>query len=178
MTKEKLSAEKSESSNEKAISGKRLKKALVEVSFFLLGGLLLSFALFGGTDFLRNHFSTLDFVSWSVFVKIALIATVLSVLGWIRIFWGFLAQSLDEYDEAVAARFMRMTSFLVVFLWVLAYIKSDAVWRSFVTAYLKFVKFGQINAGTLFCFVALLLLATATVYFIVRWVMLRFFEWW
>ena len=176
MTKENLSAEKTEPSNEQESSGRRLKDAVSKNLLFLLGGLLLLLSCFA--QFLWNSVSGLRGVNWTVFGVIALIASILFIVGWIRIYRGFLAQSLDEYDEAVAARFMRMTSFLVVFLWVLAYIKSDAVWRSFVTAYLKFVKFGQINAGTLFCFVALLLLATATVYFIVRWVMLRFFEWW
>jgi hypothetical protein len=176
MTKEKLSAEKVDSSNEQESSGKQLKNAVFENLFLLLGGLLLLLSYFA--EPLWKCVSALGAVNWSVFGAIAFVASILFVVGWVRIYRGFRAQSLDEYDQAVAARYMRMTSFLAVSLWVLAYITSDAVWLNFVTAYLKFMKFGQFNAGTLFRLVALVLLASATIYFIVRWVMLRFFKRW
>jgi hypothetical protein len=178
MTKENLSAEKTEPSNEQESSGKRLKDSVVTFFLFLVGELLLFLALFWAVGFLSSFFSSKNFARWNVFGAVAFVATILFVVGWIRIFRGFLAQSLDEFGQAVAARYMRMTSFLAVSLWVLAYITSDAVWLNFVTAFLKFVRFGQFNAGTLFYFVALALLASATVYFIVRWVMLRFFKRW
>jgi hypothetical protein len=182
MTNDKTPVEQADSFEEKetnqAVHKKGLVETVLEFAFFILGGVLAWFGVFGEAGFLKVYFATLDIASWSVYIKIALIATILIAIGWGRIFWGFLTHSLNEYEEALSARFMRMTSFLAVFLWVLAYLKSEAVSKSFYIAFLKFVKFGQFNFMTLLGFVALILLTATTVYFTVRWIMLRFFERW
>ena len=181
MTKENIPVEQTGSSEEKtnqATHKKGLVDTVLEFAFVAAGVALAWFGFFGESGFLKGHFAGLDIAKWSVYVKIALIATILIAIGWGRIFWGFLTHSLDEYEEALSARFMRMTSFLAVSLWILAFLRSEAASKSFHIAFLKFVKFGQFNFMTLLGLLALFLLAATTVYFTVRWIMLRFFERW
>ena len=79
----------------------------------ILGGAFIYAGLFGNESFL----SKLAGIRLSWFSITSTAITVWFLLGWRKIYLGFKENSMDEYETALAARYMRMTFFVVVTIW-------------------------------------------------------------
>ena len=182
-TSERQVAEKQRASEEKEsqarkrrrFSWKAFRSSLFDVGIILVGGTLIWLGGFGDSLFLNRFFSFLDVIHWSVLVKLSFVATIITIVGWIRIFYGFLSKSLDEHETALAARFMRMSFFITLSLWTAAYAFSDAMREKLYFGWLSMSKFGKFDGTFLTESVCLILLATATAYFVARWAEMKFF---
>ena len=155
---------------------REVKDSVLELGIFAVGGALIWTGLSADPRFLQKFFFYLDVQSWTTLTKISFVITVLFVIGWIRIFFGFLTKSIDEYGEALSGRYLRMSFFTSASLWTAAYIFSPGVWRPFWHGCIKLFGFGQLSASSIFVMVALVALVSATAYFLFRWFALKFFD--
>ena len=93
----------------------------------ILGGAFIYAGLFGNESFL----SKLAGIRLSWFSIASTAITVWFLLGWRKIYLGFKENSMDEYETALAARYMRMTFFVAVTLWAWAFFSGSKYYPKF-----------------------------------------------
>ena len=89
---------------------------------------------------------------------------------------GFKEETLDEYDMALAARYMRMSVFVTLTAWLCYVVARPSVYEQIRLAIDRMFRLGVYSAGWLTLVLLGVALVLTTAYFLIRWIMLRFFK--
>ena len=142
-------------------------------TFFLLiiiGFALIAIGLFADSSLIERVIHMR--LTW--FSAVAAALTVWFFFGWRKIYLALKADSMDEYETALSSRYMRMTFFITVTLWLCALFTTS---KSFPEFQFDFVQcFHGIGASGFVISVVVLfvLLVLTTGYFVWKWFELRF----
>lgn len=155
---------------------KRAKESWDVVLVAVVGIVFVGLALFADPRSLERWFAFMNVKKWDITLVVPIVLTCWFAFAWYRIFRGFKEETLDEYDMALAARFMRMSVFVTLTAWLSYVVLRPSVYEQMRLALDRMFRLGVYSAGWLTLFLLAVALVLTTVYFVVRWFMLRFFK--
>ena len=89
---------------------------------------------------------------------------------------GFKEETLDELDMALAARYMRMSVFVTLTAWLFYVVTRPSIYEQIRIAMDRMFRLGVYSANWLAFFLLGIALVLTTLYFFIRWILLRFFD--
>jgi len=159
------------------------KKQLNYYSLLLLilGIILLNIGAFC-KPLLLYHISSaiwttvINILGWPWWYGPILIMTGWFLWGWYGIYRGFKKNTLDEYDMILAARYMRMSFFVGICMWGYLFLYLSGRLTEIHKSMVMLFRFGVWSISSLSLFFTILFVFGITVFFVVQWVIMRFFE--
>ncbi len=155
---------------------KRVKESWDVVLIAAIGVILIGMAAFGDPSSLERWFAFMNVKKWDITLVFPIVLTCWFAFVWYRIFMGFKEETLDDRDMALAARYMRMSVFVTLTAWLSYVVLRPSVYEQMRLALDRMFRLGVYSAGWLTLFLLAVALVLTTVYFVVRWFLLRFFN--
>ena len=155
---------------------KRAKESWDVVLVAVVGIVFVGLALFADPRSLERWFAFMNVTKWDITLVVPIVLTCWFAFAWYRIFRGFKEETLDERDMALAARYMRMSVFATLTAWLFYVVTRPSIYEQIRIAMDRMFRLGVYSANWLAFFLLGIALVLTTLYFFIRWILLRFFD--
>lgn len=154
----------------------RILKDWFDVTLIGLVGLFLIYAASFSDQRLEKLYNFLDPANWNYAFVIACAVTIVFIVGWVRTFQYFKSGDLDDYNSALAARFMRMSVCVDACAWLYYVANRPEFYDKLRVVCDRMFRLGIYSVTWLTIFLVTIFFVLVTIFFFVKWFTLRFMK--